>query len=62
MDDKTGFIVEQGDLNMATNIIQTICKEGKEKYKDACRQRAVRLYNKNDRYEEYIQLYNSLLR
>ena len=62
VDDKTGFIVEQGDLNMATNIIQTICKEGKEKYKDACRQRAVRLYNKNDRYEEYIQLYNSLLR
>ena len=62
VDDKTGFIVEQGDLNMSVEIIQKICKEGKEKYTNACRQRAVRLYNKNDRYEEYIQLYNSLLR
>lgn len=62
VDDETGFIVEQGDLNMSIEIIQTICKEGKEKYTDACRQRTVRLYNKNDRYKEYIQLYNSLLR
>lgn len=62
IDEQTGFVVEQGDLETTVQILKRLKSEGKEKYKFPCRQRAVRLYNKNERYEEYIQLYNSLLK
>lgn len=62
IDKKTGFIVEQGDLNTTIQIIKTLKLEGKEKYEIPCRQRATQFYNKNERYEEYIELYNSILK
>lgn len=61
IDEQTGFVVEQGDLEATVQILNSLKTEGKEKYQLVCRERAVRLYNKNERYEEYIQLYNSLL-
>ena len=33
-----------------------------EERRRLCRQRAVALFNKNDRYQEYLDLYNSLLK
>ena len=62
IDENTGFIVEQGDLNTTVQKIKFIKSEGKEKYKTPCRQRATQFYNKNERYEEYIELYNSILK
>jgi len=57
----TGFIVEKGDLSGIMNAIAIVKKKGKFSYSTACRNRAVKLYNKNDRYQEYIELYNLLL-
>lgn len=57
----TGMIVEQGDLEGLSNAVQYICKKGKETYKNTCRERAVKYFNKNDRYQEYFDLYNQLL-
>ena len=59
IDEKTGFVVPRGDVK---KLYETIIKvqEGNIKRED-CRLRAERLYNKEDRFQEYINLYNSLL-
>jgi putative colanic acid biosynthesis glycosyltransferase len=57
----TGFIVEKGDLYAVLDIISLINKKGKSEYIKACRDRAENLYNKNDRYNEYFELYEKLI-
>lgn len=59
--DKTGFVIEQGDISGLIKSIQTIKSKGKSSYSLACRERAEKLYNKNDRYMDYMKLYESLL-
>ncbi len=61
IDESTGLVVEQGDINGLTDAIIKIKKNGKQSYSDACVNRAHRLYKKEDRYKEYIDLYDSLL-
>jgi glycosyltransferase involved in cell wall biosynthesis len=58
---ETGFVVEQGDLKGVRNAIDTIKSKGKAFYARACRERAIRMFNKNDRYAEYLQLYDQML-
>ncbi len=63
--EETGAVVELGDISAMVDKIQELCNisalEQKERRK-LCRQRAVALFNKNDRYQEYLDLYNSLLK
>lgn len=58
---KTGMIVEQGDLEGLSNAIHIFVKNRKDTYQTVCRERAVKYFNKNDRYQEYVDLYNQLL-
>ena len=60
--EETGFIVEQGDLDGVLAAIKIIRKKGKNFYKDKCRERAVRYFRKEDRYNDYINLYESILK
>jgi len=60
IDDMTGFIVEKGDLENTIKIIRKIKSEGKEKYSESCIKRANKYYNKNDKFQQYIELYKSL--
>lgn len=62
IDESTGIVVEQGNMNKLVEAIYTIKKNGKQYYSDACVNRAHRLYKKEDRYKEYIDLYESLLK
>lgn len=59
IDTKTGFVVEQGDVAGLTSAILTMKK--KPLSSADCRKRAVRLYNKDERFVEYIKLYESLI-
>ncbi|CEA15276.1 group 1 glycosyl transferase [Fermentimonas caenicola] len=61
IDVSTGIVVEQGNINKLTEAIYSIKKKGKEYYSEACVNRAHKLYKKEDRYKEYIQLYNELI-
>lgn len=61
VDDNTGFIVEQGDIVAVVKIVKQIKERGKQWWASACRERVVRLYDKRERYKEYLQLYESLL-
>lgn len=61
IDSSTGIVVEKGRLSSLKEAIRTITSCGKEIYRDTCRQRAVKFFNKDDRFQDYIQLYNELL-
>ena len=57
----TGIIVEAADMRGILSAIETIRRNGKQHYSTACRQRAVEFYNKDDKFREYIRLYNELV-
>ena len=57
----TGFVVEQGDIQGMVSAIEKICQGGKDTYSKVCRDRAVRYFNKEERFQEYIDLYNQIL-
>lgn len=61
IDESCGKIVEAGNMVQLLSAITEILSNDKSHYSTACRQRAVALYNKNERYEDYIKLYESLI-
>ncbi|MBR3615775.1 MAG: glycosyltransferase [Bacteroidaceae bacterium] len=58
---ETGIVVEKGEFEQLVNAIETVREKGKAHYSAACRERAVALYNKDDRFMEYMNLYCTLI-
>ena len=62
VDNLTGRVVPLGDVNALAKAVMEICSlPGRETMRQACRERAIRLFNRQDRYKEYLQLYNEVL-
>lgn len=61
IDELTGIVVEQGNIGNLIDAVEMVKNKGKQYYSDACVNRAHRLYKKEDRYQEYLELYESLL-
>ena len=59
---ETGLVVDRGDYKSLIEAILTCCGNGKAFYHDACVKRAHDLFNKDERFMDYIQLYESLLK
>ena len=59
--ERTGLIVETGNIEQLANAVETIRKNGKTYYSNACRKRAIECFNKDDRYEDYLNLYKRLI-
>lgn len=57
---KCGFVVAPHDIEYIVKVITQIKKQGKIAYKESCRKRAVTCFNKMERFEEYLILYDSL--
>lgn len=62
VDKNTGIVVEKGDLQGLVNAIKIIKEKGKQSYSKACRDRVEKFYNKNDRFLDYINLYELMLK
>ena len=63
LDESTGIVVPRGDLSALVNAIRTVSSEwNRMERKDLCRNRAVHFFKQEDRYREYYQLYQSLLK
>ena len=62
LDENTGIVVQKGDLNALIQALDIIKRNGKGYYSEACRERAVKSFNKEERYEDYIKLYEDLIR
>lgn len=58
---ETGLIVEKADIQGLLDAIKEIKTKGKSSYSKACRERVLKLYNKNDRHMDYLNLYESIL-
>jgi len=56
-----GFIVEQGDVAGLVEAVRKIAAKGKETYRHPCREYALANFNKEDRYLDYLRLYEKLL-
>ena len=59
MDEKTGLVVPQGDLDSLVAAIQQLRE--KPLSREDCRKRAEELFDKDKCFEKYIDLYNQLL-
>lgn len=60
IDKNTGFVVEQGNVTALANAVFNM--KDKPLSANACRIRAEKLYNKDDRFMDYIKLYEELIR
>ena len=61
LDANTGVVVPQGNIEAMAKAIEFVISNGKKYYAKACRERIEKLYNKDERFEDYIILYNELL-
>lgn len=57
-----GKVVAKGNIEQLRNAILEVISIGKTNYRDSCRERAVSLYNKDDRFREYLNLFHDLLK
>ena len=62
IDENTGFVVKQGDIDDVISAIESIRSRGKAAYSPACRSRALSRFRKEDRWAEYLALYEEKLR
>jgi glycosyltransferase involved in cell wall biosynthesis len=56
----TGFIVEQGDIPGLLAAVRIIEERGKDYYQTKCRAYAEAHFKKEDRYADYLKLYENL--
>ena len=61
IDDNTGIVIKQGDLDGLVEAINSISEKDKDHYKDACRHRAQKLFDKDKCFKEYLNLYEELI-
>ena len=62
VDNNTGRVVPLGDVRALSQAVVELCSmPGREEMRKACRERAIRLFDRQDRYKEYLALYNTLL-
>lgn len=59
IDSETGLVVEQGDIQGLNKAILKVSKNGKELYRSKCRMRAENYFNKDERFRDYLKLYES---
>ena len=60
VDDKTGIIVEQGNLGQMLDAILCVTNNGKEYYSNACFEKSKK-YDMNARFNDYVNLYEEIL-
>lgn len=61
VNEKTGLVVEQGDVDGLLAAVRKIERMGKGAYRQPCRQYALKNFRKEDRYADYLKLYDELI-
>ena len=59
--DDTGFVVGQGDVKGLLQAARTVIRRGKAYYQPRCREYAIRHFSKEERYADYLHLYDELI-
>ena len=58
--EETGFVVEQGDVEGLLSAVREIARKGKEQYTAKCRTHALKNFRKEERYADYLKLYENI--
>jgi len=58
----TGYVISQGDLLSTVNMIEKICDQNKEECQRHCAQWTKEHFDKINRFQDYIKLYNEILK
>jgi len=61
LSDKTGIVLFKKDVSSLIDAIQVIKSNTKKQYEKECRDRAIKLYDKDQKFENYITLYKKIL-
>lgn len=61
IDDSTGRVVSKGDIDGLVAAIYQLAVQDIDSLRQKCRQRAEMLYDKNDRFSDYVELYTRML-
>jgi len=61
IDDTTGFIVKKGDIEGLANAIYKVFEGGSIFYQNACRLRAEKLFSRDERFGDYLELYQNAI-
>lgn len=61
VDDLSGRVVPLDDIDALLNAVCDVCENPQPDRRKHCRERAVRLFNRKEKYLEYIDLYDALL-
>lgn len=61
IDEKTGYVVETGNTDDLYDKILKVKVNGKLYYSEYCEKKARKLYDKDDKFKEYIDCYNAVL-
>lgn len=57
IDKNTGRVVGKGDIDGFARAIKEVVQKDKHSFSEACRERAEKYFNKDDRYLDYLHLY-----
>lgn len=60
IDSSCGLVVKKGNVTELYEGIKKVRSNKKSNYKDGCVERAKEFYDKNDRFNEYIELYGRM--
>ena len=61
LDSETGIVVEKGNIDELKDAIERVTSIKTEYYeKEKCRKRAEKLFDKNERYQDYLKLFKTL--
>jgi putative colanic acid biosynthesis glycosyltransferase len=61
IDQNSGYVIKKGDIEGLLFAIESMMHKDSTILTNSCRKRAVELYNKTDRYSDYISLYNEVI-
>lgn len=61
INDNTGRVVEQGSINGLVAAIEELASKDQQALSKTCLQRAEQHFNQENRYKEYVELYESLV-
>jgi putative colanic acid biosynthesis glycosyltransferase len=59
LDDKTGIVVERGDINALARAVVTLSAVDRSHISDLCRSRAVHYFDREERYLDYLNLFTA---
>lgn len=60
IDEKTGVVVKQGDIQAIADVVKEM--RARPLSSSDCRKRAEKLYDKNERFKDYVELYEELIK